>query len=213
MWQFGIWIHSLLTSVGVVHSTWPFQVMWHMHAPTFNTWHQKKKKKQIKKVTLHILTHGAMWGCGLTSLVVCINDKIRDLKERNVTIRIEIWTTNIGSLGFPDIREWVILWRFLLWSLGCNSTSFLDWTPIFWLLIGSACALIQWVSNRWCFSCHLDDIFISHFAKVKLHPLPSVMRSVIHWVMAYLIFVLKVGKWGGGMWLWGVDQLVFLRIL
>ena len=63
--------------------------MWHMHAPTFNKWHKKKKKKN-KKVTLHILTHGAMRGCGLTSLVVCINDKIRDIRERNVTIRSEI---------------------------------------------------------------------------------------------------------------------------
>ena len=35
-----------------------------------------------KKVTLHILTQGAMWGCGLTSLVVCINDKIRDVREK-----------------------------------------------------------------------------------------------------------------------------------
>ena len=62
--------------------------MWHMHAPTFNKWHKKKEKN--KKVALHILTHGAMRGCGLTSLVVCINDKIRDIRERNVTIRSEI---------------------------------------------------------------------------------------------------------------------------
>ena len=53
--------------VGVVHSTWPSRVMWHMHVPTFNNWHKKKKKK--KKVTLHILTQGAMRGCELTSLV------------------------------------------------------------------------------------------------------------------------------------------------
>jgi hypothetical protein len=63
--------------------------MWHMHAPTFNKWH-KKKKNEDKKVTLHILTHGAMRGYGLTSLVVCINDKFRDIRERNVTIRSEI---------------------------------------------------------------------------------------------------------------------------
>ena len=37
----------------------------------------------------------------------------------NVTIRSEIWTTNIGSLGFQDIREWVILSRLILRSLGC----------------------------------------------------------------------------------------------
>jgi hypothetical protein len=58
-----------------------------MHAPTFNKWHKKKKKK--KKI-LHMLTHGAMRGCGLTSLMVCINDKIREIRERNVTIRGEI---------------------------------------------------------------------------------------------------------------------------
>jgi hypothetical protein len=52
-------------------------------------------------------------GCGLTSLVLCINDKICDIRGRNATIRNEIWTTNIrslGSLGCRDIREWVTLW-------------------------------------------------------------------------------------------------------
>ena len=37
-----------------------------------------------------MLTHGAMRGCGLTFWVVCINDKIRDVRERRVTIRSEI---------------------------------------------------------------------------------------------------------------------------
>ena len=72
----------------MVHSTWPSWVTWQMHAPTFNKWHKKKKKN--KKVTLHILTLGAMRGCGLTSLVVCISDKIRDIRERNVTVRSEV---------------------------------------------------------------------------------------------------------------------------
>ena len=31
----------------------------------------------------------------------------------------EIWTTNIRSLGFQDIREQVILWRLILQSLKC----------------------------------------------------------------------------------------------
>ena len=53
----------------------------------FNKWHKKKKKK---KKTLHILIHGAMWGCGLTALVGCINGEIHDIKQRNVTIRREI---------------------------------------------------------------------------------------------------------------------------
>ena len=59
--------------------------MWHVHAPTFNKWQKKKKKKK-----LHILTHGVMRGCGLTSLVICINDKICDIRERNVTRRTDI---------------------------------------------------------------------------------------------------------------------------
>ena len=122
MWHYGIWIHSPLTSddvVTVVHSTWPSRLMWHMHAPTFDKW-QKWKKNKNKKVTLHILTHGAMRGCGLTSLVVFINDKICDIRERNVTIRFDFWTTNIRSLGFWDIREWLILWRLKLQCLGCT---------------------------------------------------------------------------------------------
>jgi hypothetical protein len=84
-----------------------------MHAPTFNKWHKKKK------VTLHMLTHDAMQGCGSTSLVVCINDKFCDIREGNVTIRSEIWTMYIHSLGFWDIRECVTLWRLILRILGC----------------------------------------------------------------------------------------------
>ena len=79
----------LMVWCGVVHSTWLSHAMWHRHAPTINKWHKKKKKKENKKVRLHILTRGAMRGCGLTSLVVCINDKICDIRERNVTIRSE----------------------------------------------------------------------------------------------------------------------------
>ena len=44
----------------------------------------------MKKVKLHMLTHDAMQKCGLTSLVICIHNKIHDIKERNVTIRNEI---------------------------------------------------------------------------------------------------------------------------
>ena len=85
--------------------------------------HQHSTKWHKKKKTLHILTHGTMRGCGFASLVVCINDKICDIRERNVTIKSEIWTTNICSLRFQDIREWVILWKLILWSLGCTPTS------------------------------------------------------------------------------------------
>ena len=65
------------------------------------------------------LTRGAMRGSGLPSLVACINGTFRDIRERNVTIRSEIWATSIHSLGFWDIREWLILWGLILWSLGC----------------------------------------------------------------------------------------------
>jgi hypothetical protein len=111
-----LWICSHVTYVSVVHSTWPSWAMWQTHAPTFNKWHTTKKKKKI----LHMLTHGAMWGCGLTSLVVCIDDKIHDIRERNVTIRSENLTMNIPSLGFRDIRECVTLWGLILWSLRCS---------------------------------------------------------------------------------------------
>ena len=45
----------------------------------FNKWHKKKKKK-----TLRILTHGTMRGRGLTSTMVCINDKTRDIREKKM---------------------------------------------------------------------------------------------------------------------------------
>ena len=61
-----------------------------MHASIFNKWHKRKENNKNKKVTLPILTHGAMQGCGLTSLVVCIIDEICDIRERKVTIRSEI---------------------------------------------------------------------------------------------------------------------------
>ena len=79
-----------------------------------------KKKNKNRKVTLHILTHGAMQGRGLTSLVVFVNDQICNIRERNMTIRSEIWTKNVRSLGFQDIREWVLLWRLIIQSLGCT---------------------------------------------------------------------------------------------
>ena len=107
-----------------------FRAMWHMHAPIFNKWDKKKKtkKNKNKKVALHMLTHGVMWGCGLTSLVVCIDD-ICDIRKRNVTIRSEIWTIKIRSLGFRNIRECVTLWRLILRSLGCIETIFI-WSMI-----------------------------------------------------------------------------------
>ena len=128
MWHYQIWIHSPLTFVGVVHSNWPSGTMCHMHTPTLNKWHKKKKKSKNKKVTVHILTHGAMRGVWLTSSVDCMDNINHDIRERNVTTRSEIWTTNICSLGFQDIREWVILWGLILRSWGV-----LSWMIEIWM--------------------------------------------------------------------------------
>ena len=127
---------------GVVPPTWPSREVWHMHAPTFNMWHRKNKKNKHKKVRLHMLTHGAIQGCGLTSLVVCINDKIHDIREKIVTIRSEIWTMNILSLDFRDIREWAILWSLILWTLGC-STMNSEWWVTLSPITGVSCILTK----------------------------------------------------------------------
>ena len=74
-------------------------------------------------MTLHMLTHSAMRGSGLTSWMVCMNDKFCDIRERNVTIKSEILTTNIRSLQFWNIRECVTLWRLILRSLECMGVS------------------------------------------------------------------------------------------
>ena len=132
----------------MVHSTWSSHVMWWTHAPTFNKWHKRKKKKN-KKVTLHMLTHGTMQGCGLTSWVVCVNDKFRDIRERNVTIRSEISTTNTHSLGFQVIGECVTLWRLILWSLGC--------TTKFDLCTYIACSKFQVPTHKLSKSCTIMD--------------------------------------------------------
>ena len=84
-----------------------------MHQHSTNT-------KEEEEDTPHVDTWRNVRGCGLTSLVVCINDKFHDIRERNVTIRSEIWTTNIRSLGFRDIRECVALRGLILRSLGCT---------------------------------------------------------------------------------------------
>ena len=67
----------------------------------------------------HVLTRGAMRGCGLPSLMVCINGITCDIRETNVTKRSEIWTKNIRSLGFWNVREWHTLRELILWILGC----------------------------------------------------------------------------------------------
>ena len=43
--------------------------------------------------------------CGLASWLVCVNVNTRDIRDRYVTIRSEIWAENISSMGIQDIRK------------------------------------------------------------------------------------------------------------
>ena len=97
-----------------------------------------------------MLIHGAMQGCGLTSWVVCFNDKFCDIRERNVAIRSENWTRNICSLGFRDIREWVTLWGLILRSLWCTSPDLAQnvlndrlWAPLLYIML-----ITYWLSRQ-----------------------------------------------------------------
>ena len=45
------------------------------------------------------------------------------------------------------------------------------------------------------------------FTKAKVHSSSSIIRRVIYRAMTHLDFVHEVGKLGGGMWLWGANQL------
>ena len=121
----------IILSPSLVRSTpfWLSQTMSHMHAPTFDAW--QKKENENKKVTLHVLTYGAMWGCGLTSLMVCSNDEIRDIRERTVTIRNTTWSTNIRDvpLGFGILKSesYYEGWYYGVWGVvgqdPCDSKS------------------------------------------------------------------------------------------
>ena len=57
---------------------------------TNNSTSRRRIRRKTENKTLLMLTHGTIHRCGLISLIVCINDGIYDVKERNVTIRSEI---------------------------------------------------------------------------------------------------------------------------
>jgi hypothetical protein len=73
---------------------------------------RRRRRRRRRRTTTTTRWCSTCWrnGCGLTSSAVWINDKFCDIRERNVTIRNEIWTMYIYSLGFWDIGECVTLW-------------------------------------------------------------------------------------------------------
>ena len=116
--------------------------------------------------------------------------------------------------------EFLCKWSKVQQCDGCKvdeatSVSFLNYTTIFgsWLVV-----LSLWIGG-WIVHGDLAATLMIfgfvNFRKVKLHR-PSFIMSVIHRAITRLIFVSKVGKLGGGnlsklgggMWLWGADQLV-----
>ena len=58
-----------------------------------------------------------MWACGFNSLVVYFYVNTRDIREEYMTTRSELYTEDIRSLGFRDVREGVTWRRLILWSL------------------------------------------------------------------------------------------------
>ena len=89
-----------------------------------------------------------------------------------------------------------------------DAVSVLNRTPIF----GSLLTLESFKFNGWVIHGDLAVVMMMFksvtFTKVKLHPPSSIMRRAFHQAMSHLIFVPKVGKLGGNMWLSSVDQLV-----
>ena len=79
---------------------------------------QQQQQQQGDTPYIDTWRNARVWVDFFSGLHQCQNSWY--IRERNVTIRSEIWTMNIRSLGFRDIREWVILWRLILRSLGCN---------------------------------------------------------------------------------------------
>ena len=79
----------------------------------------KRRRRKKKCETPHINTwrNARLWVDFFDGLQY---DKSYDIRKRNMITKSEIWTTNIRTLGFHDIREWVILRELILWSLGCT---------------------------------------------------------------------------------------------
>ena len=80
-------------------------------------------------------------------------------------------------------------------------TFFFPWCKLKWSWDKFYRALRQ-LHGPWCKQP------LSHLCKSRTTPNISIIRSAIQWARTCLIFVHKVGKLGGGMWMWGADQLV-----
>ena len=90
----------------------------HMHQHSTSDIRKRKRKRRCYSTCWHMaLCEGVGWHLQWFALMT----KFCDIREKNVTIRSEIWTTNIHSLEFRDSRECVTLWRFISRSLGCRS--------------------------------------------------------------------------------------------
>ena len=98
---------------------------------------------------------------------------IRDIRERNVTIKSVVWTMNIRSLRFRDIRKWVILWGLTLGSLGCN-------------LQGRALRRLRW-TDEWKergTMAPVCDNFLSLSLSLQLR---SLWKRGLYWWLLYVV--------------------------
>ena len=152
-------------------------------------------------------THGVMWGCGLTSLVVWIkNDRTCDIRERNVTTRSEICTENICSLGFGDIiRGWVTLWRSKLRSLVAS----LIWDGPLDILFGLSTVNGEFMG--WLGILPLFPHMIRWFSMlIRLVPkLINLIRWKPNVFLACRSFTLRFSKQSVTKLIWGVATMTF----
>ena len=96
MWHYGIWIQFCWC--GPLHLAFSGDV-----AYACTNIQQEAAEAEEEEDTPHIDTwrNVRVW---VDFFDGCINDKICDIREIDVTIKSEMWTTNIRSLGFGDIR-------------------------------------------------------------------------------------------------------------
>jgi hypothetical protein len=113
----------------------------------------------------------------------------------------ETHPTSKFSKGVHRTHGWIQRYMRLIWLA-------------FWM--GHLFVALNWWHNRsnwlvintWWFFCHPNDIWVSCLCK-KLTT-STILYNHECYPQSYdtLDFVGRVGKFGGGIWLWGVDQLV-----